>query len=83
MKKGQEVGVGWRACLSIAVDMGGGHHTGQDMNGALACPVVLCRGPRCSVQGRRPSTLVQDMSDGALACPTQWTWAEAIIQDKL
>jgi hypothetical protein len=30
--------VGWRACLPNSVDMGGGHHTGQVMNGALACP---------------------------------------------
>ncbi len=60
-----------------------GADSSTDSKGALACPVGLCRGPRCSVQGRRPSSLVQDVSDGALACPSQWTWAEAIIQDKL
>jgi len=60
-----------------------GADSSTDSKGALACPVVLCRGPRCSVQGRRPSSLVQDVSDGALACPSQWAWAEAIIQGRV
>jgi hypothetical protein len=38
-------------------------------------PVILCRGGG--------HLLWDKVSDGALACPTQWTWAEAIIQDKL
>ena len=60
-----------------------GADSSTDSNGALACPDVLCRGPRCSVQGRRPSSLVQDVLDGALACPSQWTWAEAIMQGRV